>query len=328
MHPAGGAYAATAQRSSSSSERCSSTHGASRDCARACAATSTTRTFDTRPGGDFCPILIRISSMSRASTGTSSPLGQVLAYAALVFALTAPLWLMSSKMRPLAPGLPAAAVAVVCPALAAWVFAQATYGSVGVAAWWKHARLELPARGHWLLFLASTLPIGVMLISMIWQRGETASHTRALAPITLFAFVPAFLIGAWLEEAGWSALAAETLLPARAVVSTALVIGAIWALWHLIPLTQVGHSPTWIAWWIVGTVAMRVTLVWLYARSDHHALAPTLFHASDNLCWQGQISLGAAFDPRMHSVLMIGIAIILVAVNGRAGTACGMSRFK
>lgn len=95
------------------------------------------------------------------------------------------------------------------------------------------------------------------------------------------------------------------------------MIGPIGALWHLIPLAQVGRSPKWIVWWVVGSLAMRVTLVWLYVRCDHHVRAPALFHAIDNFCWQGQTTLGAEFDPRMHGILMTGIAVIVITANGR-----------
>jgi membrane protease YdiL (CAAX protease family) len=242
----------------------------------------------------------------------------VLFHAVLVFALTLPLWLASGQLGLLAPGLPAAAVAVVCPALAAWIVARSTGGRAGVAAWWIHARPEFAMQRGWFLLLAGALPVGVTLISVLWLGAEAAPHTRGLAPVALLAFVPAALIGAWLEETGWSALAAESLLQTWSLVPTALLIGVIWALWHLIPLAQVGRSPKWVAWWVVGTLAMRVTLVWLYARSDHHVREPALFHAIDNLCWQSQTTLEFEFDPRVHGILMTVIAAIVITANGRA----------
>jgi membrane protease YdiL (CAAX protease family) len=135
--------------------------------------------------------------------------------------------------------------------------------------------------------------------------------------ITLLAFAPITLTGAWLEEAGWSAFAAETLRPLWPLLPAALLIGLLWALWHLIPLAQAGRSAAWIAWWTLGTLAMRVTLVWLYERGGHHVLAPALFHAVDNLCWQAQATLGFEFDPRMHALLMSGIAILIMARPAR-----------
>jgi hypothetical protein len=245
-------------------------------------------------------------------------LGRVIFHAVLVFALTLPLWLASGQLGLLAPGLPTAAVAVVCPALAAWIVARATGGQPGVAAWWNHARPEISMRRGWFLLLAGALPISVALISVIWQGAQAAPHVRGLAPIALLAFVPVVMVGAWLEETGWSALAAESLLQTRSLVPTALVIGAIWALWHLVPLVQVGRSPEWVAWWIVGTLAMRVTLVWLYVRGDQHVREPALFHAMDNLCWQGQMTLGFEFDPRMHGILMTVIAAIVITTNNLA----------
>lgn len=249
---------------------------------------------------------------------TPNRLGRVLLFAALTFAFTAPMWLVSGQVGLLAPGLPVAAVAVVCPALAAWIAERATGGPDGVAAWWTHAQPRTAMRRDGLLLLAGALPLGVTLISVIWQSPATVLHAHGLTPIALLAFVPVALIGAWLEEMGWSALVAETLLKTWPLVPTALLIGGIWALWHLISLAQVGRSPNWIAWWIVGTLATRVTLVWLYARSDHDIRAPVLFHASDNFCWQGQMTLGVEFDPRIHGILMMVIATIVIAANGRA----------
>jgi membrane protease YdiL (CAAX protease family) len=242
-------------------------------------------------------------------------LGRVLCHAVLLFALTAPLWLWSGHTGLVAPGLPLAAAGVVCPALAAWIVARAADGPDGVATWWSHARpvaSRLPGR---VLLLSGALPVGATLISLMWQ--GTAARTEGLPFVALLAFTPVALAGAWLEEAGWSALATETLRPAWPLVPAALVIGVIWAVWHLIPLVQVGRSPAWIAWWVVGTLAMRVTLIWLYERGGHHVCAPALFHAVDNLCWQGQMTLGFEFDPRTHGVLMTAIAALVMAVNRR-----------
>jgi hypothetical protein len=44
----------------------------------------------------------------------------------------------------------------------------------------------------------------------------------------------------------------------------ALLLGVIWALWHVIAMVQAGQSPTWIAWGCLDMVATRVLMVWLY----------------------------------------------------------------
>jgi hypothetical protein len=58
-----------------------------------------------------------------------------------------------------------------------------------------------------------------------------------------------------------------------------------------------------------GTLAMRAPLIGLYERAGRHIHAPALFHAVDNLCWQGQTSLGLEFEPGTHALLMAAIAL-------------------
>ena len=40
----------------------------------------------------------------------------------------------------------------------------------------------------------------------------------------------------------------------------ALLLGVVWAGWHLIPLLSAGRSLAWIAWWALGTVSYPVII--------------------------------------------------------------------
>jgi uncharacterized protein len=44
----------------------------------------------------------------------------------------------------------------------------------------------------------------------------------------------------------------------------ALLLGAIGAVWHFIPLLEAQRSLVFIAWWSLGTLAARVIITWLY----------------------------------------------------------------
>lgn len=232
-----------------------------------------------------------------------------LLFASLVVFLTVPLWLISAHLDAIAPGLPVAALAVCCPALAAWMLARLTAGEAGVRAWWIHARVRLDGTA----LFAAMLPVAVAALSLVWSsKSETQAH---LSLAKLLAFIPIALLGAWLEEVGWSAFATQSLLEVFRLLSTALIIGAMCVLCHLIPLAQVGRPPGWIAWWAAGTVAMRVIIAWLYVRGRHGAGGPTLFHAFDNVCWQAVLWLGVSFDPRVHALLMSAVAIVLLLLR-------------
>ena len=234
----------------------------------------------------------------------------ILPFAALVTVLTIPLWIVSAHFAAIAPGLPLAAAAVVCPGLAAWIVTRLTRGQGGVLAWWQHARAAF-AGSFGSSLLAAALPIGVAAVSLLFTRkAEQQVHMSAAV---LLAFIPLTLIGAWLEEAGWSAFAGERLLKVWPLLPAALLVGLLWALWHVIPLLQVGRSVEWILWWALGTVCMRVVMLWLYVRGGHRINGPLLFHAADNVCWQASLSFGMIFDPRVHALLMGAVVAALWA---------------
>jgi len=130
----------------------------------------------------------------------------------------------------------------------------------------------------------------------------------------MFALILPFVLGAWLEEVGWSGYATERLVPAYGALPAALIIGAVWSIWHYASLLQVNRPTVWIAWWTLGTVAMRVILVRIYLRGGRIVWAPTLFHASDSICWQAQQLLGVAFDPRIHGIAMTALAVAMWAL--------------
>ena len=62
-----------------------------------------------------------------------------------------------------------------------------------------------------------------------------------IAAIVLFAF---FFIGAWCEESGWSGYLIDPLQERWGALRASLVLGSVWALWHWMPLVQVGRAGT------------------------------------------------------------------------------------
>ena len=233
-------------------------------------------------------------------------------YFGFVFVLTAPFLVAGSYLPPLAAGLPASALAVVCPTLAALLVTRCFEGHEGQRRLIGCTRLPASKREwHWCA-LAVSLPIAVTLASAWWQ--GVSNEKLRLPPLPMFALTFPLVLGAWLEEFGWSGYATERLVPACGALRSALIIGAVWSIWHYVPLLQVNRPTAWIAWWTLGTVAMRVVLVRIYLRGGRLVWAPTLFHASDSISWQAQQNLGVAFDPRVHGIAMTAMAVAMWAL--------------
>ena len=73
---------------------------------------------------------------------------------------------------------------------------------------------------------------------------------------------------------------------------------------------------SWIGWWSLGTVAMRVLIVWLYNNTGKTVFAAALLHAMGNVCWQLFPVHGSYFDPRTNGIATVLAAFAVTVVWG------------
>ena len=90
----------------------------------------------------------------------------------------------------------------------------------------------------------------------------------------------------------------------------------VWAVWHFIPLLSAQRSLAWIAWWSLGTVALRVIITWLYNNTGRSVFIAVLFHAMFNLTWQLFPIDGSFYDPRVTSLILAAVALVVVILAG------------
>jgi len=214
--------------------------------------------------------------------------------------------------REIMPGLPVGAFAVVCPAAAAFMVARSRGGWAGGralvgraidagrigAVWWFPILLIAPA-------------VSVVAFLALRLSGSALPDPQASITGTL-ALSAVFLVGAVGEELGWSGFALDPLQVRWGALAAALVIGGIWAVWHYPTLVQAHRSIAWIAWWTLGSFALRIIMVWLYNGTNGSVFATAVFHAVSNLCWQLFPIRGSWFDPRLHGLLMTAVALVVV----------------
>lgn len=73
-----------------------------------------------------------------------------------------------------------------------------------------------------------------------------------------------FFVSSAGEETGWMGYAADSMQDRWSALRTSIILGLAWGMFHVVPLIQAGNTPTWIAGWFLGTVAVRILIVWLY----------------------------------------------------------------
>lgn len=141
---------------------------------------------------------------------------------------------------------------------------------------------------------------------------EEEGFLFALVLSPVFFLITCLVGGPIAEELGWRGFAQEKLQPKFGEVSSGLIIGVLWVLWHLplmIFLPQgVGHMPLWA--YILVMINMSILLAWLYNKTRGSVLLAVLFHAGMN--FENTI-LG--FENLQNTYTLIIYIILLTALN-------------
>jgi len=126
--------------------------------------------------------------------------------------------------------------------------------------------------------------VAIMLASM-GLKGEMGQGVERIMPsLTLLLTFLKYLFAAIPEEVAWRGFALPRLQSRYSALTSSLIIGILWALWHL-PLlfikgTTMATYP--LIPYFLGVIAVAVLYTWLYNNSKGSVLIVTIFHAVSN----------------------------------------------
>jgi hypothetical protein len=236
----------------------------------------------------------------------------------LTFALSIPFWIAGALTTlQLLPAIPVSALGLVCMGGAAVILVYRERGRAGVVALLKRSFDATRVRSKiWYVPTILLMP-GIMVLSYVAMRLMSVALPAPQFSLTttLILFI-VFFIAAIGEELGWSGYAIDPLQEHYGALGGALLLGVVWAVWHVIPLLSVPRSLAFIAWWSLGTVASRVIIVWLYNNTGRSVFVAVLFHAMINVTYFLFPVNGSYYDPRVTGVIMAFVAAIVTIVWG------------
>lgn len=244
-------------------------------------------------------------------------------YFLLTGALSLPFWLLGalSGMQ-LLPALPISALAAVCPVGAAAILCYRENAARGIRDLLRRSfdfdRIESKA---WLLPTLLLMPlVSLVAYGVLRLRGTTLPAPQ-IPVARAVGLLLVFFVGGLCEELGWSGYAVDPLQDRFGALNAALIIGAVWAAWHFVPLAEAHRSFCFVAWWTVDALAKRVIIVWLYIGAGRSVFAAALVHALSNLAWQLFPVNGSFYDPQVTGIILALLALLVVAVSGPAAFA-------
>jgi hypothetical protein len=100
------------------------------------------------------------------------------------------------------------------------------------------------------------------------------------------------------------------------VLGAGLSIGTVWAIWHIVPwwLGQ-GHAIWWVLGQTLATIAMRVTMVWIYARGGQSLALAILFHAMINTSYSLFPNQGSHYNPLVIAAILAMTVSVIAAID-------------
>ena len=219
-------------------------------------------------------------------------------------------------------------VAAAAPLLAALIVISRSRGRSGLAALGR-SLVHWRVNPLWYLFL---LAIPVLMVSMIAivepaMPGAIAARWQEALPQLLLGVVSIAVFTGLAEEPGWRGYAQPAANRRYQPLVAALVVSAIWALWHL-PNALFEGIGLHTALHIPATIANGLVLAWVYNSTRGSVLLVMLTHAAQN-AGTGVVQLlledtGSTFSLTEYYVISaITFGVLMTAVafitRGRLG---------
>lgn len=181
------------------------------------------------------------------------------------------------------------------PLLAAVLLTHVREDAATRRSFWARAFDPRRIRGRW---WAAALLLHPALVGLAFATdaalGGAAFAARtlpaSLASLLALAFF-VFWFGPLPEEIGWRGFALDRLAQRLGEPGASLLLGAVWALWHVplffVPGTfqaELGLGSLRSVVFLASMVPLSVLIGWVYAEAGRSTLAAALVHFSGNLC--------------------------------------------
>jgi len=244
----------------------------------------------------------------------------------LVYGLSIPLWIIETRIGverlPLLNFSVTDILAAFTPLIAASILVYKEEGFIGLNKLYKRILdfSKITQKIWYIPIILLPFLIYLLIYTIIHFIGLPLPINFHIPFISIPLLFSLFFLGAALEETGYMGYAIDPMQERFGALSASILVGIPWAVWHYPSIIQQGHNLTWIAWATLGTVAVRVLIVWIYNNTGKSLFACILFHTLLNvgrpLFPRDEIHNPLIDYPDIHYSIIAIIAVIVTFLWG------------
>jgi uncharacterized protein len=229
----------------------------------------------------------------------------------LVFVLSIPNWLIEPRDWPIT-------AAVGAPLIAALSLSYREDGPAGTKRLLRRIfdqeRIEPKI---WYVPTILFLPIIFLLTYEVTRLTGPPLPDKQYIPLLMIPpLLVLFFVLAVCEEVGWTGYVTDPMQERWSALTTSIILGSVGAIWHFVPLIEMGRATAWIAWWTLGTIALRTLTVWLYNNAGRSLFAVIVFHATFNVSFAVFPNYGSHWNPGVAGAITAIAALIVTFLWG------------
>jgi membrane protease YdiL (CAAX protease family) len=198
------------------------------------------------------------------------------------------------------------------PIIAAFVVTALTEGKPGVRDLWRrfwNRNMSL----RWLLVTLLILPALQLVTNLATRLVDGQAYPVFFSynpPWSIIpTFIMAFVFNGMFEEFGWRGYVLPRFQVRWNALASSLILGAIWAAWHVgqwfTPGSHLYNRNFWL--WGFGTILLSIMMTWIFNNTKGSVLAASLFH--------GVINTGTIWfqlDWRYYVIELIAVILIVI----------------
>lgn len=223
------------------------------------------------------------------------------------------------------PALLIQLLAVWGPTLSAFLLTGLINGKAGLRDLLSHL-VRWRVGVQWYAFVLLSWPAIILAaLALLVLLGGTVPNTIHLTPwyslpLQFVIVFPLYLFvgGPLGEEAGWRGYALPRLLAHRSALFSSLLVGMIWAVWHVplfwIPGTGSGYGLVDFTWFFLLMSGWGVLLGWVYMNTRGSLLLCVLYHAAGNTMTSAVLPVGGHDSLMMLVTALTWVVVIIVVI--------------